>query len=59
MKNLMLVLFNKSIRNSFLFSTEMLHAGCEALGSEGRSPKLQGSEVPPPWVEGTGFKVQL
>ena len=44
------------LRNSFLFSTETLHAGCEALGSEGRSPKLQGSEVPPPWVEGTGFK---
>jgi len=44
------------LRNSFfLLNTEKLHAGCEALGSVGRSPGVQGTKVPPPWVEGTGF----
>jgi hypothetical protein len=43
------------LRNSFLFNTEILHVGCEALGSVGQSPGLQGSEVPPLWGEGTGF----
>ena len=35
--------------------TKILHAGCEAPGFEGRRCRLQGSEVPPPWVGGTGF----
>ena len=35
--------------------TKLLHAGCEALGAEGRRCRLRGSK---PWaskVEGTGF----
>ncbi len=35
---------------------KMLHAGCEAPGFEGRRCRLQGSEVPPPWVEARGSK---
>jgi len=35
--------------------TKLLHAGCEAPGFEGRRCRLQGSEVPPPWVEAPGF----
>jgi len=31
--------------------TKVLHVGCEALGSMGRSPGLQGSKVPPSGVE--------
>ncbi len=27
----------------------------EGAASVGRSPGVQGSKVPPPWVEGTGF----
>ena len=34
---------------------KILHAGCEAPGFEGRRCRLQGSEVPPPWVEAPGF----
>ena len=33
---------------------KILHAGCEAPGSKGRRCRLQGSEVPPPWVEARG-----
>ena len=36
--------------------TKILHAGCEAPGSKGRRCRLQGSEVPPPWVEAPGFE---
>jgi len=32
---------------------------CEAPGSKGRRCRLRGSEVPPPWGEAMGFKVQL
>ena len=35
--------------------TKILHAGCEAPGFEGRRCRLQGSEVPPPWVGAPGF----
>ena len=35
---------------------KILHAGCEAPGFEGRRGRLQGSEVPPPWVEARGSK---
>jgi len=34
---------------------KILHAGCEAPGSVGRRCRLQGSEVPPPWVGAPGF----
>ena len=32
--------------------TKILHVGCEALGSVGRSPGLRGAKVPPPRVGG-------
>ena len=35
---------------------KILHAGCEAPGFEGRRCRLQGSEVPPPWVGAPGSK---